>query len=207
MHHRALERIQRAKWFVHQQHRRLQHQRPGNGHPLLHAAGQLVHRPRRHLSKPNQRQHFIRHRQPFGLPHALEAQSQRDILPRVQPWQQRIILEHHCPVRPGPDHRPAADGDRAHIGPIEAGDDVQQRGLAATGRTDQHHQFAGPDIQVDVLQDPGLAARRIGKVPPDMAAMDDAVTRHGCSFPGASAAARIAASGSPGRTGIPSPPT
>ncbi len=34
--------IQRAERFVHQQHVRLLRQCPGNGHPLLHAAGQLA---------------------------------------------------------------------------------------------------------------------------------------------------------------------
>ena len=54
------------------------------------------------------------------------------------------------------------------LGPIEPGDDAQQRRLAATGGPEQHDRFAGRHVEVDVAQRDRLArARPIG--PPDAA--------------------------------------
>ena len=45
-----------------------------------------------------------------------------------------------------------ADLDGAGARLIEPGDDVEQRGLAAAGRPDQHGEFAALDVEVDALQ-------------------------------------------------------
>ena len=45
----------------------------------------------------------------------------------------------------------AVDRQRARRDVLEPGDQPQQGGLAATRRADEHHEFAGPDIEVDAL--------------------------------------------------------
>src|SRR5690606_8709719 len=46
----------------------------------------------------------------------------------------------------------AREQDAALVRGFEAGDDAQQRSLAAAGGSQQRQQFAGIDMQVDVLQ-------------------------------------------------------
>jgi hypothetical protein len=51
LHLAARERVERGEGLVHQQHARLHGERAGNGHALLHAAGELV---RMHVGEPGQ---------------------------------------------------------------------------------------------------------------------------------------------------------
>ena len=46
----------------------------------------------------------------------------------------------------------AVERNFARIGPVEAGDDPQQRGLARPGRPEQRQQFAVTDPQVDMIE-------------------------------------------------------
>ena len=61
-------------------------------------------------------------------------------------------------------------GTRGHVGVVEedppagvrrleAGDDAQQRGLAAAGRAEQHHRLAARDVEVERLE----RARAVGE--------------------------------------------
>ena len=45
------------------------------------------------------------------------------------------------------------DADLAAIRPADAGDDVQQRGLAAAAAADQHHLLAGGDVEFRNIED------------------------------------------------------
>ena len=54
----------------------------------------------------------------------------------------------------------------------EAGDEVEQRGLAAAGGPEQRHQLAAADRQGDVLQGDGVAE-----------ALGDAIEAHGDVLP------------------------
>ena len=49
----------------------------------------------------------------------------------------------------------------AAVGLVEAGDQPQQRGLAAAGRAEEGEELAGPDREVDVLQD---VVRAVGQI-------------------------------------------
>jgi hypothetical protein len=73
---------------------------------------------------------------------------------------QRVVLEHHRDValfgRNVVDHA-LADADLAGADFLEAGDHAQQRGLSAAGGTDQYHELAVGDGNVDAVHDPGVA--------------------------------------------------
>ena len=63
----------------------------------------------------------------------------------------------HQATRDEPVGREAADGlagqpDLAAIGPVEAGDDVEQGGLAGPVRTDQAGEAAGLDAEIDAVE-------------------------------------------------------
>ena len=59
--------------------------------------------------------------------------------------------------------RLAVNEDRAGVGPLEAGQDAEQRGLAATVRSEQTDEVTGGHAEVDVLEDWDLVP--LGKVP------------------------------------------
>ena len=54
-----------------------------------------------------------------------------------------------CARMPG---RVAFSALLAGIGLFQAGDDAQQRGLAAAGRAQQRHQLAAGEVQADIVQ-------------------------------------------------------
>ena len=117
-------RVDRGERLVHQQDPRLEGQRPGDGDPLLHAAGQLprVGAARRRRGRPrraprlDQRRSAQPGRQPFGL------QRQFDVLVHLQPGEQAapVLLEHdrrrrragRPPARRPPGPSPAVGASR-----------------------------------------------------------------------------------------------
>src|SRR6478736_2455034 len=68
---------------------------------------------------------------------------------------QRIALEHHADatlMRRDPGDIRAIEPDGAFVRREQAGDDAQERGLAAAGGTEQRHEFSAPDTKVDAPQ-------------------------------------------------------
>src|SRR5580704_10841354 len=82
--------------------------------------------------------------------------------------QRTRMLEHHAGAKPGdPVRRPArdldaADAHRAGIGPLNAHDEFQHRGLAGAVRTDQAEDFSSLDAKRHVL-DGNEAAEPLGE--------------------------------------------
>ncbi|MNT34582.1 hypothetical protein D3C72_1705760 [compost metagenome] len=152
---RAGQRVQRAERFVHQQHARLDRQRPRDPHALLHAAGDFP----RQLVLGGQQAHQVQRGARaldqlgalfLGPEHALDGQVH--ILETVQPRQQRMVLEHHRAVRAGAGDLALGAQQHAAGGPSQAGDQVQQGRLAAARMADQRDELALLDRQVDVAQ-------------------------------------------------------
>ena len=82
--------------------------------------------------------------------HVLESESH--VLVHAHVRVERIGLEHHGkPAVGGRNVRDAlaVDQDVAAADLLEAGDDAQQRGLAAAGGADEHHELAIRDREVD----------------------------------------------------------
>ena len=90
----------------------------------------------------------------LGLPFLL--QTERHVAAHGQMWIERIGLEHHGDAALGGRYmidRRSTDLDPARRGLLESGNHAEQRGLATTRRTDEHHEFAVFDGEVDVFQD------------------------------------------------------
>ena len=69
---------------------------------------------------------------------------------------ERVGLEHHRQAALGRrhvDHVLAVDQDLPAGDVLKSGDQAQQRGLAAAGRPDEHHEGAVLDIQIGILDD------------------------------------------------------
>ena len=152
--------VEGGERLIHQQHRRVHHHGPGDGDPLPHAAGKLVH------------QLFRRWRTnaPFAAPAATRSdrsdgrnarhfQSEFDVLRGRQPGKQSMVLKDHRPVRPRSGDRPVIQQCAAAVGPDHSRGDVQQRALSAAAGADDDHEFARLAIQRDVLdgRDIGIA--------------------------------------------------
>jgi len=110
------QRIERPERLVQQQHLGLHGRRPGDTHPLFHAAG---NRGRAfvfgvgHVDEGEVGHHPLA---PF-LGRALAGENlvhrQDDVSVNGQPRQQGVVLEHHGPVRSRRLHRRAIDDHRA----------------------------------------------------------------------------------------------
>ena len=97
--------------------------------------------------------------------HVAALHAEGDVLAHRHRRVERVGLEHHGDVavlgRHVVDDAPA-DLDGTVACAIQPGDDVEQRGLAAAGRSDQHGEFAALDIEIDALQhlEVGVALRQ-----------------------------------------------
>src|SRR5205085_10973070 len=68
------------------------------------------------------------------------------------PRQQRVLLEHDAPVQAGAGHRCPVDEDLPRRGRAEAGQQVQQRRLAAAAGPDQDQELSTVDLERNVVQ-------------------------------------------------------
>ncbi len=73
---------------------------------------------------------------------------QFDVLVDRQPRQQRVVLEHHSAVRSRRLHGGLVEDYRTQADRQQAGDHIQQRGLAAPGVTDDRDELALVDWSV-----------------------------------------------------------
>ncbi len=130
--------VQRREGLVEQQQLRPRHQRPGQGHPHGHAAGQLRLLGRlgagvqTHLA-----QGFPRTLQRPRLRDPRQLQRQRDVGGGGGPGHQGGRLEHHRSLP-----APLGQGHLAAARPLKARQQPQRRRLAATRRPDQRHRLA-----------------------------------------------------------------
>ncbi len=152
---RAGQRVERAERLVHQQHARLDRQRAGDADALLHAAGDLA---RQLVLRRQQADKIERGAGALGQLGALFRRAENPLHRQVhvleagQPGQQRVVLEHHGAVRAGPGDFALGAQQHAAGRAGQAGDQVQQGGLAAAGMADQGDELALLHRQVDVAQ-------------------------------------------------------
>ena len=87
----------------------------------------------------------------FALPasYPRDLQTMADVAAHRAPRQDRQLLEYHAAVAPRPAHGLAVARDRSLGGTDEAGDRLEQRGLAASARAHEGHELAGPDGKID----------------------------------------------------------
>ncbi len=142
--------VERRHRLVEQEHARPLDQRTGQRHALALAAGQFVRLAAAEAFELHQRQHVgdplgdLRPGQAFLL------ETEGDIALDGQMREQRIALEHHIDRTPMRRHRrkiDAVEQDAAGARPLEAGDQAQQRGLAAAGGSEQRKKLARIDVE------------------------------------------------------------
>ena len=84
-----------------------------------------------------------------------DAQAEGNVLEYGHVAEQRVVLEDEADIAiAGVQVRRFGAGkeDLALIGRFHTGDDAQQRGLAAARRTEERNEFAGRNVEVDVVE-------------------------------------------------------
>ena len=107
--------VERAERLVHQQDGRLEGERAGDGHALLHPARQLVRVVAGELAELDEVEHLLRPRRPACAVVAHQLQRQLDVVLDGPPVEQDRRLEDHpvVAVEPRLGGRLAVDLDRA----------------------------------------------------------------------------------------------
>jgi hypothetical protein len=122
----------------------MRRQRAGERHALLLTAGNLAGTALLECLHPHEPQHFVDGLLDLVLRLALHLQPEADILPDRQMGEQGVALEHRVdrPLvgRQAGDVR-AVQEDLAARRMLEAGEQTQQRGLAAARRPEQREEF------------------------------------------------------------------
>ena len=130
---------------------RIVDQRAGERGALRHAAGELVREGLGEFFQADQRQRVVDAPR-CSLQKAARFESERGVAPHGAPRIERRILEDHDARRVGSRHLGAVDQETAAARTVEAGDQAQQGGLAAAARSEQGDEFAGLDLEGDILQ-------------------------------------------------------
>jgi hypothetical protein len=147
-------RVQVRQGFVHQADRLLGNDRAAKGDPLLLAAGELSRLPIEQAVEPEKAGDPCQPGSETGgrLPAHLDAEE--DVLGDTQVRKQGVGLEHHRdppPRRRQVRHVDAVDQDPSRHRNIEAGDQPQRRGFAASRRSQQDDKASGRRGEADVV--------------------------------------------------------
>ena len=147
--------VESAEGLVHEQHLGLHGQGAGNAHALLHAARDFAGALLRRMAEAHHGQRRIGALRQLCLAFALAEDTlhgQVHIAPAAQPGQQRMILEDHRTLGAGAlDFLVGAQQCTAR-GNGQAGNQIEQRRLAAARMPDETDELALGNVQVDVAQ-------------------------------------------------------
>ena len=142
-------------------------QRPRQRHALALAAGKLVRLAAPEIFELEHRQHVGDALPDLPPGQTLLLEAEGDIGLDVEVREQGVALEHHVDRPPVRRHRREIDPvehDPAGVRPFEAGDQAQERGLAATRWSEQGEEFAFKDIEREMI-DCRSAAEALGRRP------------------------------------------
>ena len=142
--------VEGAERLVEQQHRRLHHQRAGDRDPLSHAAGELARLGLLESLVADQRDEASLTRAGSALVPA-DLEREPDVGLHGAPGEQRGVLEGDAELVVAPQlARGLALDDRAPAGGLlQAGEDPQDRGLAAARGAEQRQKRVRRGLQVD----------------------------------------------------------
>jgi hypothetical protein len=132
--------VEGAQGLVQHEQARAGRQAAGQGHPLLLATRQLVHIPLLETDHPHQVQHLGYPRSDFFLRQVLHPQAKGYVFEDILVGKEGLVLEHQAKVALVHRHVTDVVAFKQHlpaIGGLQPGNDAQQCGLAAAGRTQQ----------------------------------------------------------------------
>ena len=140
--------------LVHQERRRLAHDRPAHRHPLALAAGELPGLAVEVRLELEDRRRLAHPAVDLGPRDPGQLEGEADVVEHRHVGVQRVVLEHHrdVPVL-GLDvvDDPVADPQLAAGDRLQTGDHAQGGRLPAAGRSDEHEELAVGDVEAEVV--------------------------------------------------------
>src|SRR5262249_15635966 len=135
---------------------------PRDSDPLLHAARKMMRVGTGELVEFHQSQLLVCNSLAFVLWHAFHFKAESDVTECCAPGEKLgKILKDDASIHAMAFHLLADNADLALCRCQEPGNDVDQRGLAAAGRSDDADEFRSADIETDLLDARDFAAGRI----------------------------------------------
>src|SRR5215208_4643273 len=147
--------VERRERLVEEEEVRRRRERAGERDALLLAARELPRVFAMLLGQADEREKLIDATLDLGRPFSAVDEPVADVAGDGQVREQGVGLEHDAEValrRRGARHVAPGDPDPALVLRVEAGDGAQERGLAAAGRSEEAHELAAPDLEIDRLQ-------------------------------------------------------
>ena len=148
-------RIEGPERLVEEEDPRADRQRPGEGHSLALAAGELRGLPRTEVVEAHQMEQLVDPGLDLGLRGFPHPHPEGDVLEHAHVAEEGIVLEHeaHVPLSG------VAVGDvgailfdPAGVGPLEPGNDPQERRLARARRPEERQERPLGDVERDVVE-------------------------------------------------------
>jgi hypothetical protein len=152
VHVLAGQRVERSEGLVHQQHRRLVQQGPAQSSALLHPTRQLVRKCVLEARQAGELDQGVRAPRGDVARHTTHLGLQQDVLAHPPPLQEGGPLEREpdLALRAGDPLAEQLHG--AAAGPHESRNDLEQRGLAAAGRSDDGDELTSLDPHGDAVE-------------------------------------------------------
>ena len=147
--------VERTEGLIEQQHLRLHRQRARKGHALQLTARELRGIAPREALQAHQREQLLHARIDLAARAPPDGQPEGDVAGHRHVLEGRVVLEHeaHAAAARGRiGDVLAADAHDAGVGALQAGDDAQQRRLAAPARAQHGGERAVGDADAHVLQ-------------------------------------------------------
>ena len=154
LHGLAQPLVERAERLVHQQHRRLEHDGPGQRHPLLLTARELARVAGLEALQAHEVERGGDPAPDLGPPVAPHLERVRHVVEHGEVGEERVLLEHHPDVAAvGGPLRDVLVRDQhlPRVRLLEARDHAQGGGLAGAARAQQGHELAVAHRQADVV--------------------------------------------------------
>src|SRR6185312_16708655 len=144
--------VERREGRVHQQDLWIDRERACEIDALPHAARKLTRIITLEAAEPDQAQQGEDALLDLGAGLAADLEADHGVGQDSAPGQQIVGLEDEAAIGAGVGHHTAVEAHRPAARRLEAGDDAQQRGLAAAARPDDGDELAGADREVDGAQ-------------------------------------------------------
>src|ERR1700741_2149271 len=144
--------VDRGERLVHQDDVGVDGERAREADALAHAAGELARVAVLEALQADFGDVLARDRLALRAWRTAQLQAEGHVAQHVGPGQQREVLEHERPFGPGTFNRSSLDQNFSPVARDEAGDDLEQRGLAAAAGAEEGGELAFRERQVDVPQ-------------------------------------------------------